>query len=169
MPIESKTKTKRKQNIKKMKKQTLRSLFRLGIFTTLSTLRLNENGYPYVTLLGTNAKSETISQNVYFGKISGGKILGNYAVGDDITKELKEAEIGQTINNTNGETRFKIFFGGQTAYASTATLEDMWGEAEDADFDMDQFKTGFAAKVEANNQNSGDKQEPIMSAKGNGK
>lgn len=127
-----------------MKKQTLRSLYRLGVFTTISSLRANENGYAYVTLLGKNEKGETTSQNVYFGKTTSEKLFANYQIGDDVFKELVSGEVIEA-KNAKGETRYKISIPANTAYSSAALLEEAWGEVE-VDFNIDNFVSGFSAR-----------------------
>ncbi len=76
-----------------MKQILIKMLFKLGVVTSISTLRKNENGYWFLTFLGKNGNAN----NVYFGKKSSDIISAKYKQGDNVLAELKTAPQGMTV------------------------------------------------------------------------
>ena len=109
--------------------------------SAISSLRFNANGYPYVTLLTKDGKSN----NVYFGKRSAEIIEEDGLVeGDSVTSMLAKASLVDVVNE-NKEQRFKISLQGISDYESAA---DIFGYDEEVgDFDYKRFTAEFAAKV----------------------
>lgn len=107
---------------------------------SFSTLRINENGYPFVTLLGNNSTS----MNIYFGKKSAQIVTDNAEEGDGIALMLKDANVIKTFNE-NGELRYKMSLTQGSNYASTSELEEIFGvEASAGDFDVKEFLQAFS-------------------------
>lgn len=107
---------------------------------SFSTLRINENGYPFVTLLGNNSAS----MNIYFGKKSAQIVTDNAEEGDGIALMLKDANVIKTFNE-NGELRYKMSLTQGSNYASTSELEEIFGvEASVGDFDVKEFLQAFS-------------------------
>lgn len=126
-----------------LKSISFKELVRNKVVTTYSKLRINENGYPYITLL-----RGSMSSNVYFGKNSSAIILANYKTGDDITKELVKADVVLTIND-NAEERFKISLSNNSKYATASDIADAFGldnEVADTNFDVLGFANTFEGK-----------------------
>lgn len=124
-------------------KTPLITLIKSRKVTSISKLNFNENGYPYLTFLTKDSKS----QNIYFGIKSSQVIGGNYAKGDTVIQELVNADIVQT-ENANGEVRFKISLPGESNYTSETELLNTFGlEVETpTDFDMNLFMSQFEGK-----------------------
>ena len=114
----------------------------LGI-TTISALRMNESGYPYVTLITKGSASN----NLYFGKGSA-EVLP--VAGSKIIHLLKDATIVQT-ENSEGEQRFKLSIpkagSAATGYAAASEMADLFGIVEESEFDMQAFKSEFQTKA----------------------
>ncbi len=124
-------------------KITLASLVENKKISTISRLKFNTNGYPFVTLLTKDNKS----QNVYFG-IKSSQVIGNaYGEGEDILKELTNADIIQT-ENAQGETRYKISLPGDSNYSSETEMMNAFGLKGEIpeDFDMNLFISKFEGK-----------------------
>ena len=125
-----------------MEQISLRQLFEKGVFNTVSKLRENENGYPYVTLLRTTSKG-TASQNVYFGQKTAQIVSDTFNVGDRIDSLLADAQIIKT-ENSNGEVRYKLSTNPTSDYVSEQTLAHIFGVvAPESDFDTEMFQKGF--------------------------
>lgn len=125
-----------------MQQATLKSLYQQGYFDSISTLRKNESGYPFVTLLKDGEKTKMT--NLYFGRKSATIIFDNFEVGDAVSKALFNANVILT-ENKKGEKRFKISLTeGSSEYESGASLEDVFGVREkNVDFDFNLFKSEF--------------------------
>ena len=107
-----------------------------------STLRFNANGYPYITFVTRDAKSNC----VYFGKKSTDALEAEGLIAEDSVKHLMAtASLIDTINE-QGEQRFKISLQGISDYESAA---DVFGYEleEDGKFDFKRFIGEFTAKV----------------------
>jgi hypothetical protein len=128
-----------------MQQATLKNLYQQGLFDSVSVLRKNESGYPFVTLLKNGDKTK--STNLYFGRKSGTTILDNFEVGDAVAKALSNASVILT-ENAQGEKRFKISLTeGSSEYESGASLEDVFGIREkNVDFDFNLFKAEFKVR-----------------------
>ena len=124
-------------------KTPLLTLIKSKKVTSISKLNFNENGYPYLTFLTKDSKS----QNLYFGIKSSQVIGGNYAKGDTIIQELVNADIVQT-ENAQGEIRYKISLPGESNYSSETEMMNAFGlEVETTvDFDLNSFMNQFEAK-----------------------
>jgi len=133
-----------------MEKISLRALVKGKHVNTISVLRLNENGYPYVTFIKQSG-GVTSSNNVYFdAKTSAPLILSKCVEGENILKHLVNADIFQ-VENKEGETRFKIYIGGDTSkYATASQLEELFGleENTEVDFSLEKFNKEFSKKPE---------------------
>lgn len=133
-----------------MEQISLKQLFKKGVFNTVSVLRENENGYPYVTLLRTTSKG-TASQNVYFGQKTAQIVSDTFNVGDRIDSLLADAQIIKT-ENSNGEVRYKLSTNPTSDYASEQTLADIFGvELSENDFDTEMFQKGFQVRESVTN------------------
>ena len=131
-----------------MEQISLKQLFKKGVFNTVSILRENENGYPYVTLLRTTSKG-TASQNIYFGQKTAKIVSDTFNVGDRIDSLLADAQIIKT-ENSNGEVRYKLSTNPTSDYASEQTLADIFGvELSENDFDTEMFQKGFQVRESA--------------------
>ena len=110
---------------------------------TISQLRSNASGYPYVTLVNKDGASF----NLYFGQKSA-EVLP--VVGSKIVHLLKDATIVQTTNAA-GEMRFKLSIpkAGQSAtgYAAASEMSDLFGVVEESAFDMQALKLQFQKKL----------------------
>lgn len=127
--------------MKDLKTITLKNLFKKGLITTISQLRVNQNGYPFVTLL-CNKKA----LNVYFAKDTSEIVLSTFEKGDNILSFVATLEVAQTENN-DGETRFKLFIP-KSHYASKTELMSVFGIDEITNFDTELFQKSFTAKEE---------------------
>lgn len=110
-----------------------------GAFTTFSTeIRTNSSNYPYITFLKGNS-----AHNVYFGKNSAERVLSMSQ--QEIKDALRSAEIVEAVN-ANGEIRFKLSISGESEYANTYEIENMFGvEAVDNNINLELFKSQFTA------------------------
>lgn len=80
-------------------------MVRCGTIRSISVVRTNQNGYPFVTVISGDGRV----QNLYFGKRTSERV----AAGQQFTlDELKQLEIGFT-NNASGEERIKLSFPGE--------------------------------------------------------
>lgn len=123
-----------------LKSVTLKSLVQQGVVTTISTLRFNQSGYPYVTLL-----SGSKPNNVYFGKKTAAIVEGTFSEGDSVVEFLKNSNIVQTVNE-QGEIRFKLSNSENSNYSSKSELMSVFGVEEKVqNFDMEAFKKQFAS------------------------
>ena len=107
-----------------------------------STLRVNANGYPYITFITRDSKSN----NVYFGKKSTDAIeMDGLIEGDSVKHLMATASLIDTLNE-KGEQRFKLSLQGISDYESAA---DVFGYEleEDGKFDFKRFIGEFTAKV----------------------
>lgn len=124
---------------------TLASLYKKGVFQSISRLRSNSSNYPYVTLIKTR-DGKTYSTNVYFGKKTSEIVSGTFQKGDAIASFLKNAEIVQTKNEA-GETRYKLSTSDHSNYSSKAELDELWGgESSGGNFDLALFQKEFTAQ-----------------------
>lgn len=125
-----------------IKTTSLRTLWSKKAFTTISTLRFNQNKYPYVTFLNGKA-----AHNVYFGKKTAEIISGTFNEGEDLIKNsfLLDAQVVETKNEA-GETRFKLSKS-QGDYSSVASLEEAFGNPADTEFDFKSFSEQFSSPV----------------------
>ncbi len=123
-------------------KTTVRQLFKNKYFTTVSKLRINENGYPFITFLDGKK-----ANNVYFGKNTADIVMGTFQKGDDLIANgfLLDAEVIQT-QNENLETRYKLSKS-VGDYSSSASLEEAFGGVADTEFNFAGFKAEFSAPV----------------------
>jgi hypothetical protein len=121
-----------------MNQTSLKSLFKQGVFSSISVLRKNTNGFLYVTLVGTKG-----SNNVYFGQKSSDILNAKYQVGDNIAKELGGASVVLTTN-AEGEMRHKISLQGvANDYASVGDMETLFGCEQDGTLDIVAFVKEF--------------------------
>lgn len=120
-----------------------KAVVELGI-QTISALRMNESGYPYVTLITKGSASN----NLYFGK---GSAEALPAEGSKIVHLLKDATVVETTNE-DGEIRFKLSIpksgSAATGYSSASEMSDLFGLVEVSEFDMSAFKAEFQTKPE---------------------
>ena len=130
------------QIAKEIVKTPLLALVKNRTISAISKLHFNTNGYPFITVLTKDSKS----QNLYFGIKSSQVIGGNYGEGDTIIKELINADIVQA-ESANG-IRFKISLPGESNYSSETEFLNVFGlEIETpTDFDMDLFMSQFEGK-----------------------
>ena len=127
-----------------MEQISLRDLVKQGGVRTISVLRENTNGYPFVTFL--NSKGE--AQNVYFGQKSAVLIKDNFEVEKPVIQALKEATVIKT-KNAEGEIRYKLSLPNPTSkYSTDVELMDIFGIEElENDFSVEEFKKQYTAQV----------------------
>ncbi len=70
-----------------------------GFIQVVDEIRLNTNGYPYVTFINKDNEAE----NVYLSKAAGEKVHE----GEQVTPLLKQWQVGHT-ENADGEPRVKL-------------------------------------------------------------
>ena len=100
-----------------MKTESFKSFCTVNTVSGISPVRVNSNGYPFVTLLSD--KFEGGATNIYFGKKSSESVSEGMSAKD---AGLSKAII-VTTENKDKETRLKLSFGGD--YTS---VEDLWEE-----------------------------------------
>ena len=127
-----------------LKSTTLSSLYKKGVFQSISRLRTNSSNYPYVTLIRTE-KGKTYSTNCYFGKKTAEIVNGTFQKGDAIASFLKNAEIVQTTNDA-GAVRFKLSTSDHSNYSSKAELDQLFGNESASDFDLELFQKEFTTQ-----------------------
>lgn len=119
---------------------SLRKLVQDRHVQNISTLRVNTNGYPFVTLLGKNSSST----NLYFGKKSAQIITDNAEEGDSIIAMLKNANVVRT-ENEGGEVRYKLSISEGSNYANVSEMEEFFGvEPSDEGFSVKDFIATFS-------------------------
>ena len=120
---------------------SFRSLVQKGIIKTISTLRVNSSGYPFVTLLNKQNRA----MNLYFGKNSSQTVVDTFGEGSNIIEFLKNAQVIMT-ENANGEIRYKISTSGN--YESASAVADAFGvEVEEINFDFNKFAKQFETET----------------------
>ena len=125
-----------------IKKTSLTELVKRGAISSISVLRTNQKGYPFVTLL--NRKKE--STNLYFGKITSELVLNTFKKGDNIILFLKESEVVETQSKQEGhegETRFKISKNTSDYTSEDMLLNQLGLEVSNSEFDFEKFVKEF--------------------------
>lgn len=145
-----------------MKQISLKLLFIQGLFSAISNLRFNTNGYPYLTLIGRNGTAN----NVYFGQKSADIIGANYAEGDDVSVEFPKTSVVM-VKNEAGEQRFKLVLEGESEYSGAAKLADIFGAQQEViDFDTVAFAKEFTSaedeQVEEDEQTDENAEEALQ-------
>jgi hypothetical protein len=123
-----------------MQSISFKSLYLAKVFSTITTLRKNVNGYHFITLI--NKKGE--ANNLYFSKNSDAYITANYEVGEDITSLLVKSEV-VAVENADGNLRHKISLQGSTEYIGASALDALFGVETEVDFNMADFISEFEA------------------------
>ena len=127
-----------------IKKTTVRELVKRNIISGISTLRMNQNNYPYVTLL--NKKGE--AHNLYFGKKTSEVVSGTFSKGDQVVDFLVDAEVIET-KNEKGEIRYKLSKS-TSDYLSEQSLLDKFNLSDkDSSFSFEIVTKEFTPKTEA--------------------
>lgn len=128
-----------------MQQISLATLYKQGFFNSISTLRVNKTGYPYITLIKSGDKTK--STNLYFGRNSASLIQDNFNSGDSVLEALKDASVMLT-ENAQGEKRFKLSLqSAKSEYESSSALDNVFGTQEKGvDFDFDLFKSEFSTQ-----------------------
>jgi len=121
-----------------IKKTSLTELVKRGAISSISVLRTNQKGYPFVTLL--NRKKE--STNLYFGKKTSELVLNAFKEGDSIIPFLKESEVVETLNEAK-ETRFKISKNTSDYTSEDMLLNQLGLEVSNSEFDFEKFVKEF--------------------------
>lgn len=125
-----------------LKTITLVSLVKQGEVTSISLLKYNKSGYPYITLCKGNKPN-----NVYFSLKSAEVINNHFKEKDNVISILKNANICQTTNE-EGEVRFKLSTSESSNYVSQAELMSAFGVEEPAtDFDLELFRNQFTSQT----------------------
>ena len=125
-----------------LKTITLVSLIKQGEVTSISLLKYNKSGYPYITLCKGNKPN-----NVYFSLKSAEVINNHFKEKDNVISILKNANICQTTNE-EGEVRFKLSTSESSNYVSQAELMSAFGVEEPAtDFDLELFRNQFTSQT----------------------
>ena len=124
-----------------MQSTSFKTLIQKGIVKTISNLRVNANGYPFITLLNKQNRAA----NLYFGKNSSQAVLDTFGEGSSVIELLKDAQVILT-ENANGEVRYKISTASN--YASESSLADAFGlQVAESDFDFAQFAKQFETET----------------------
>lgn len=125
-----------------LKTITLVSLIKQGEVTSISLLKYNKSGYPYITLCKGNKPN-----NVYFSLKSAEVINNHFKEKDNVISILKNANICQTTNE-EGEVRFKLSTSESSNYVSQAELMSAFGVEESVtDFDLELFRNQFTSQT----------------------
>jgi hypothetical protein len=125
-----------------LKTITLASLVKQGEVTSISLLKYNKSGYPYITLLKGNKPN-----NVYFSLKTAEVINNHFKEKDNVISILKNANICQTTNE-EGEVRFKLSTSETSNYVSQAELMSAFGVEESVtDFDLELFRNQFTSQT----------------------
>lgn len=124
-----------------MKKISLKTLVKKGLVTNISPLRINKNGFPYVTLLRGNS-----SNNLYFGKKTAEVVLGTFNVGDNIQQYLLDADVVEVPKDSRNEAQFKLVKS-TSEYGSEGAFMEAFGIEEQVDFPITDFTKEFATKT----------------------
>ena len=125
-----------------LKTITLVSLIKQGEVTSISLLKYNKSGYPYITLCKGNKPN-----NVYFSLKTAEVINNHFKEKDNVISILKNANICQTTNE-EGEVRFKLSTSESSNYVSQAELMSAFGVEEPAtDFDLELFRNQFTSQT----------------------
>ena len=120
-----------------LKKQTLKSIAKAGLFSAISKVRENSNGYKFVTF--TKGQAAT---NLYFGIKSADKVV----VGENVNIEmLKTAEVVLAVNE-DGEERLKLSLGGVSEYTNVESIFDIEDDSNEV---SEAFKASFSLKANA--------------------
>tara|TARA_R110000868_G_scaffold1729_1_gene13858 strand:- start:145 stop:600 length:456 start_codon:yes stop_codon:yes gene_type:complete len=128
---------------------SLKQLYMNGTFDSLGKLRVNQTGYPFVTLLKKNKTTgKTLAQNIYFSQESGKTILANFEPGNLIGQAIAGADVAET-KNSDGETRYKICLPSEKSnYESKSSLESAFGiRAEEEGFNLKAFQQEFSEQT----------------------
>lgn len=126
-----------------MNQISLKQLIKTRVVDNVSGLRSNTNDLPYVTMLNGGK-----SNNVYFGKKSGEKILTKFTPGVATEKKafykaIADASVVETVN-ADGELRYKLSLSGSSDYATNAELMEVFGiEEMPTNFNVAQFSAEF--------------------------
>lgn len=131
-----------------MQKISLKEAFQENVFDSISVLRINSNGYPYVTLVRATAKG-TMSTNVYFGKKSAEAVLNEADEGDKVTSLLADAVLVH-VENADGDKRWKVSVtpaNVESDYLSDAEMADAFGSRKGSSELIASLKSEFSAKV----------------------
>lgn len=125
-----------------MEQTSLKSLVVNGanaIIKSFSPVRINTNGYKYITCL--NPKGE--ANNVYLGKGTAERMPIGMELRQLTKEQLDNMKLIKTINE-NGEVRFKFGMAGISDYT---TAEALFEDLETSiGFDLHEFKAEFTAK-----------------------
>ena len=125
-----------------LKTITLVSLIKQGEVTSISLLKYNKSGYPYITLCKGNKPN-----NVYFSLKSAEVINNHFKEQDNVISILKNANICQTTNE-EGEVRFKLSTSETSNYVSQAELLSAFGVEEIVtNFDLELFRNQFTSQT----------------------
>jgi len=125
-----------------MESISVKQLVKEGIVSQLSPLRINTNGYPFVTVLDKKGKA----LNVYFGKKTSEVVLDTFDVKDNIAKFVVDCNLIKT-ENADGEVRFKLS-SSSSSYEDLASLLDV---SVSTDFPIEEFQKTFSVKEEVAN------------------
>lgn len=123
-----------------MQSISFKSLYLAKVFSTITTLRKNVNGYHFITLINKDGEAN----NVYFSKNSDAYITANYEVGEDISALIVKSEL-VAVENADGELRHKITLQGSTEYIGASALDALFGVETQVDFNLKQFVDEFEA------------------------
>jgi hypothetical protein len=98
----------------------LKPAVKAGIFTNISEVRVNTNGYPYVTFRGNNKGT-----NVYFSRTTADEFVEGQVL---TAADVVALRLGITVTETGdnkGEKRLKLFFAGE---GSGTNMEDIFDD-----------------------------------------
>ena len=77
-----------------------------GITSIHKTIRVNTNGYPFVTVLRGD-----VAENIYFSKKASAEVSEG-----EVVKSIANTLFVNTAVNSNGESRTKLSFAGNSSY-----------------------------------------------------
>ncbi|HEX8586086.1 MAG TPA: hypothetical protein VF680_16960 [Allosphingosinicella sp.] len=130
------------QNVIPMKRISLKKAFKNRVFTNVSKVRENHQGFKFVTVIDNSGKSN----NVYLGRKSSEQVI----VGQDIPAELLKRADFVLATNEQDEQRLKLSLNGDSGYTS---MESIFGDDElDATETevLNQLRAEMTARVEEN-------------------
>jgi len=96
-----------------LKSRSLRDFAKAEGFTAINPkVRVNANGYPFLTLVKPDGKGGSVAENIYFSKGSADTALGMETIDAETRGNLLVCE----VTNEAGEKRLKLAFQGESSY-----------------------------------------------------
>jgi len=107
----------------------------VGITKVSPGLKINQNGYPYVTLYRKDGKAT----NVYFSRASAQSVIDTIGEGNSVKNYILSTSIAKTVNE-GGETRYK--------FTSPNNRESLFEDDNDVtNFNVEEFVKQFESQA----------------------